>query len=239
MRLAPFIVVACSLLQACGIVLDDSQNLLVRQNEDKFAPELGQVTWCDVGCQLFADLRRESTTTYEATLAGPAHAWMGSHTLTLDAGRHGPLSSHPRHADWKTLCFDAITQPTVGVTSAACLLDTDGDNAFEEAMFPNLRMYFDLDQPAPYTIATHTEYAFGAGTYQRVLTYEGLSERTIRLAYRESVGGLSHVAFKQDLTYALAPDGTADIEFNGARLRVLEANELGIRYIVDSGFTPR
>lgn len=67
-----------------------------------------------------------------------------------------------------------------------------------------------------------------ADNFQRQLLYEGKVGNELRLSYREFRGDLARPAFSQELTFDLG--GGSIVGIKGARLEVLEVNNLGIRY---------
>lgn len=69
-----------------------------------------------------------------------------------------------------------------------------------------------------------------SGGFRREIVYGGVAKGVVSLSYREFSRDMARPAFTQQLTYDLA-DG-AEIGFRGARIKVLEANNLGMRYIV-------
>lgn len=71
------------------------------------------------------------------------------------------------------------------------------------------------------------------GSSRKELLYGGRAGDTIRVAYRETRGGLFSQAFQQELVYDLSESGV--IRFRGMVIEVLEATNGHIRYIVRSG----
>jgi hypothetical protein len=70
----------------------------------------------------------------------------------------------------------------------------------------------------------------GPDGFRVQLLYSGVSKGTVALSYREFMRDLARPAFSQELTYDLA-DGD-EIGFRGARLKVLKATNVSIKYIV-------
>lgn len=78
------------------------------------------------------------------------------------------------------------------------------------------------------TVATQSAFS-------RELVYSGVSQGTVSILYREYKSDLARPAFSQELKYDLR-DGN-EIGFHGARIRVLKAGNLSIRYIVTKPLT--
>ncbi len=69
---------------------------------------------------------------------------------------------------------------------------------------------------------------------QQTLIYSGRVGNRIRLGYRESSGSLARPAFSNEAEYDLS--SSQEIAYRGARIRVLEADNQKIRYVVLSNF---
>lgn len=72
------------------------------------------------------------------------------------------------------------------------------------------------------------------GYFQRELIYNGGSGSVIIIKYREFINDLARPAFTQDLTYDLSKSDI--IGFRGARIRVLEADNISVKYKILSYF---
>lgn len=70
----------------------------------------------------------------------------------------------------------------------------------------------------------------GAKTFRRILSYSGVSRGVVTLEYREFSGDLARPAFTQSATYDLAEG--REIAFRGARLEILSADNISVRYRV-------
>lgn len=70
----------------------------------------------------------------------------------------------------------------------------------------------------------------GSDGFKIQLLYGGLSKGTVSLSYREFMRDLARPAFSQELSYDLT-DGE-EIGFRGARIRVLKATNVSIRYMI-------
>ena len=69
------------------------------------------------------------------------------------------------------------------------------------------------------------------------ILYQGAAGAVLRLLYREFVEDMARPAFSQELTFDLDPEGKAVAVVKGARLVISEADNEGITYIVESGFS--
>ncbi len=116
----------------------------------------------------------------------------------------------------------------------ACFFDADADKAFDHVKVVNLGIASSkqvLTPAAPYTLSD----APRATGYRYELVYEGRSEQVIDLSYREFIDDMSRPAFEQDLHYTLTAEGTTEITFRSARLRIAAADNQAIRFDILSG----
>lgn len=71
---------------------------------------------------------------------------------------------------------------------------------------------------------------FIKGSFKRELVYNGKSQTTVKLSYREYMDNMIRPAFSQDLSYDLSEGNV--IGFKGMKIEVLEATNSLIRFIV-------
>lgn len=72
---------------------------------------------------------------------------------------------------------------------------------------------------------------------QQTLIYSGRVGNRIRIGYREASGNMARPAFSNEAEYDLST--SQEIAYRGARLRVIEADNQKIRYVVLSNFNTR
>lgn len=70
----------------------------------------------------------------------------------------------------------------------------------------------------------------GPNAFRQELIYSGVSQGTITIEYREFTNDMARPAFSQTLRYDL--NEGREIGFRGARLEILEANNISVRYRV-------
>lgn len=75
----------------------------------------------------------------------------------------------------------------------------------------------------------------GESKFSQEILYSGMSGGALRLSYREFADGLARPAFQQDANYDYQPGVT--VSFKGAKLRVLNADNNTINYVIESGFS--
>lgn len=114
-----------------------------------------------------------------------------------------------------------------------CFVDDNSDDHFDRYRPSSGFIMFKLDRPLPYK---RFDLSIDSGGFKYELLYLGLSERTLRLSYREFTDNLARPAFQQDLTYTLADEGNTQISFRKLRIEVIAADNNQMTYKVLSGF---
>jgi len=110
-----------------------------------------------------------------------------------------------------------------------CYADEDADGDFDK---PGRDPESGKKTDIPYT--THRIHIdVPSDGFRTELVYQGSGGGVLRLAYREFIDDMARPAFTQDLTYDLSPNGsTTMIAFQTLNVEVLEANNMGLRYVV-------
>lgn len=202
---------------------------VVRSGET-FTPSLGEEVVVDVGSPVLVatpyDVRSaDSALTNDVTVAGTTSG--APFTLVVPAGT--PMSDEGGGYSPRTFHFDGRgPRPTevhfqmAGSAAPVARLSW----GFWKERHQISRGRFELARmecvAAPYRSLT------------RQLSFVGVSRGVISLEYREFAGDIARPAFTQVATYDLADGQT--ISFRGARIEVLSADNLGIRYRVLRSF---
>ncbi|CAN7262316.1 hypothetical protein LJR164_001181 [Phenylobacterium sp. LjRoot164] len=84
----------------------------------------------------------------------------------------------------------------------------------------------------PYEPATYVEN--GKVSFRVEFIYTGVANNILSATYREFRDDMARPAFSQDLKYDISQDKV--IGFKGARIEVLSAGNVGIKYVVQKGF---
>jgi hypothetical protein len=104
----------------------------------------------------------------------------------------------------------------------------------DKTQAPSVMAFSGLDQASfavPNIQIKPTECtSVGINGFRRELVYSGSSKDGIQILYREYLDDKARPAFSQQLTYDLASG--AEIGFGGARLKVIEATNVGIKFVV-------
>ena len=70
--------------------------------------------------------------------------------------------------------------------------------------------------------------------FKRELSYAGGGKNSISILYREFKGNLARPAFTQEIKFDISEDNV--IGFKGARFKIIQASNTGIKYTVIKHF---
>lgn len=143
------------------------------------------------------------------------------------------LASRPKRGGGSEYCTVEQTYSGPGGPSIVCFSGPPTLDYFTHIRVPPLKYGAWTTLKSHVTFET-AEVMLGEG-FKMELLYQGISDDTLRLAYREFSENLARPAFHQDLTYTLSPDGPTEIRFRTLVLEVTSADNSGIRYRVTHG----
>ncbi len=89
--------------------------------------------------------------------------------------------------------------------------------------------------PAPVRFEKADVVVPGTGSFKYELLYQGLSNKSLRLSYREYSNDMARPAFFQDVSYDVVSFPTT-IAFKNVKIEVLDAGNNGLTYKVLSPF---
>lgn len=200
-------------------------------------PKIGETAKAEVGDSLYKEGTKTLLTKYRAIIKEDASSSMANgYKLDLKAGSQGVMLMRP---DTKVplLCFFTKNTGVMGFFGDAnvtgCLVDTNGDQIFRQAMFKEYQGYFPLSKPVPYDIEKSETLIESRDDFYVDVLYQGISKGEVKISYREFSGGLARPAFNQDVSYELNANGAATIGFKGMRIRVIKATSESIEYVID------
>jgi hypothetical protein len=120
-------------------------------------------------------------------------------------------------------------------TDFACFYDNDNDGVFDHQRVTNLGIASSKRPLVPGVAYTKGEGSVAKG-FKSELVYLGRSDNVINLRYLDYTDDLEQPSYSQELKYTLEARGPTEISFRDARLKVLSADNLAIRYEILSGF---
>jgi hypothetical protein len=124
----------------------------------------------------------------------------------------------------------------LGPARSVCFLDRDSDGYFNRMAVVAPVPYKTRIDPTPYRREmVGTQHAKVPITgFKKELIYQGRSGEVLKIQYREFLDDLARPAFYQDINYDFSPGGI--IAFQSARIEVVDANNLWIKYRVLAGW---
>lgn len=200
-------------------------------------PAIGEVATAEVGDSLYQEGIRTVSRRFHATLKGDVESKMDNgYVLSLKAGSAGDMLMR-RDSHTPLLCFMTRNTGVLGFFGdknvVGCLVDTKGNQVFDQAMFKEYNAYFKLSSPTPYEVKVTETESESPDDFHVDILYQGMSKGEVKISYREFSRGIARPAFTQDVSYELDPDGTAIIGFKGMRIKVLKATGHDLRYILE------
>jgi hypothetical protein len=122
--------------------------------------------------------------------------------------------------------------PRINSQSEYCLAVNNADEAYGYTLCKTKSVYPITWNPKPNTFLKKVDRVYLKDSFKQELIYNGKSQNTIKLSYREFKDDFARPAFSQGLTYDLSEGKT--IEFRGMKIEILEATNSGIKFIVKS-----
>lgn len=192
--------------------------------KEGYFPEVNKVTTVNVGQPMVTEY--EYFSEKKAILMGNVSA--GIMLARRDASKG--MSLVPVTSDG----IEVFCLPPGGLGSP-CFRDEDNDKKFEWAY--SLNGYNALIEkmqitPVPYKKMQHKL----KDGFKYELLYQGLDEDVVKISYREYTENLARPAFRQEISYNLKSGGDTDIQFKDVNLTIHHADNMGVKYTVNSGF---
>lgn len=184
-------------------------------------PAAGVVTTVSVGSQVH-EYRNEVTNirnviTIDTEMKGGQ--WLVP--IVVPAG----TEFYPNHATDSKVKFKAcVDQGGMGY----CGYDDDGDGDFDR-MLGSGAFALKLKKAVPYSTKVLTSVS-DANSFKQVVLYQGATNDTLRLSYREFKNDMARDAFTQELTIPLGKTFPQDVAVKALKLRVHQINGLGMTY---------
>lgn len=196
------------------------------------APELAQVSEVTVGSTVFSQFRYWSKTGYR--MVDPVTTKVMLSTINIAPGEF----VLPAEADGaKAFCTErlAYIDPLAGPWKPVCFVDTAQNGTFDIVKVAPGAVWF-KNQIKPAVRYEKSELIVPRPDAKKTeLLYQGYSTKTVKLSYREYMNDFARPAFFQDVTYDV-PEFPTTITFRTVRIKLLSADNNGLRYQVLSGF---
>jgi len=117
---------------------------------------------------------------------------------------------------------------TTGDLIYACFFDANNDGVFEDAMWGGSRT--SLNDKTKYVKVDQT--VTNVDGFKREILFQGRTEKTIKLKYREFMNDMARPAYSQDIEYFIDAKGTTSGNFKGLKIEVISIEGNYIKYRV-------
>lgn len=133
-------------------------------------------------------------------------------------------------------CTERLTyiDPLVGPLKPSCYVEGADGKLTAVHVAPGA-VWFEKALPFPVRFEKAEIPLPGSNSFKNELLYQGISNKTLRLSYREYSNDMARPAYFQDVSYEI-PSLPTTISFKNVRLEVLEAGNAGLTYRVLSSF---
>lgn len=224
------IVGAAILVGGCGSIQIASGGLVIDQVGQR--PDLNDESVATIGNPIFEQYQYKSKVGNRLLEGIDIRFKMGR--IVASAGEFvvpAYVEGAPAYCTESRAYYDYL----VGPLTTACFKDENGDGTFEMALARPGGVVYEsrLDHPIPY--AKSEVILNNTDGFKREIIYEGYSNKTLRLYYREFIGDMVRPIYAQEATYEIT-SFPLDITFKSLLLEISSAGNNGIAYKVKRGF---
>lgn len=219
-------------LSGCGSIPTVKEGNQVSEQVGR-SPELNKSAQAPVGGSVYSQFRYWSKVGYRledpvwftVNLMVPVRIEAGEFVLPSDAGgEQGYCTERLAYVD-----------PLVGPRSRVCFVSSNGGSTFAKAKVAPGMVWLNYDLQSPVRVSKSELIVPRADALKSELLYQGYSNKTVKLSYREYVNDFARPAFFQDVSYDVA-SFPATVTFRSVKLNLLGADNNGLQYEVLSGF---
>lgn len=218
-------------LTGCGSMLQLSPPSPVTEKLVK-VPELNTTASATVGSTIYKQARYWSKTGYR--LVDPVVTTLALNTVRANAGSFLVPATFDGSSGYCTEQL-ALSDLLVGPLARACFVDSNKSGSFD-TLKGAPGMYWFQKRLEPAARYETSELAIERDdAIKSELIYQGYSNKSIKLSYREYIRDMARPSYFQDVTYDVQEFPTT-VSFRSVRLNILGADSNGLRYQVLSGF---
>ena len=217
-------------LAGCSTVQVTEKNLVTEKVGQ--LPSLGTQGSTPVGGVVFSQFRYWSKVAYRLDVPVNVSLMLGRVVVA-----QGDFLV-PALIDGKSaLCTEkrAYVDLVVGPHAIACFFDLAANGTFTRMSAAPGVVWIEKDLPTPARYSKSELTSPRADSFKYEILYQGISNKAVRLSYREFVNDLARPAYFQDVSYDIAMF-PATITFRTVRIEVLSADNNSLVYRVLSGF---
>jgi hypothetical protein len=122
-----------------------------------------------------------------------------------------------------------------GMTKNACFADRNNDGLLDQVMIASDLVWWHEDVSPGIKFGPGVETAPIDRSINSQLLYQGYSNKTLRIAYREYAGNLARPSFSQDLSYEITSFPT-EVTFRKITIQVRSVGNQGLEYQILGGY---
>jgi hypothetical protein len=195
-------------------------------------PELNTISKINVGDSLFSQFRYWSKTGTRLSDNVSVGFALGSVRASSGAFLVRSIANNKT-----AFCTEQNTyfDPLAGAIKPACFVDSKRDGTLTHVLVAPGLVWFEKELPNPVKYEESELLVPRQNAFRNELLFQGASNKTLRLLYREFVNDMARPAFFQDVSYDLT-SVPMTVNFRSVRIEVIEAGNDGLTYRVLSGF---
>jgi hypothetical protein len=217
-------------LSGCATQQTLERNTVVEKTGRK--PDLNAISKINVGDSLYSQFRYWSKTGSRLSESVNMGFMLGR--ISVNSGDflvRSVAKDKSAYCTEKNAYFDLLAGPIAPV----CFVDSKNSGVFSDVLAAPGLVWFEkaLQQPAKYEISELIVPRTDA--FRNELLFQGVSNKVLKLSYREFVNDMARPAYFQDVTYDVT-GWPMTVTFRSVRIEVIEAGNDGVTYRVMSGF---
>lgn len=187
-------------------------------------PEIGKVKKVDVGVNMYEKTYRIDYDTYKLSIKTEATVEVPGATLNT----YNNDIQYDLYA-WGKDKHKAFCALLIRANRKVCLVDPEDSGYFNYAAYGNLDHLYKLG----YSIKYETEKMlprYDSKSFRYIALYQGYSDGTAKISFREFFDNTARPAFTQDISYQLNKKSDTIVGFKGLRIRIISADNTSITY---------
>lgn len=194
-------------------------------------PAIGAVATTPVGGSVFSQYRFLGRTVYR--FMEPVTVGFALGRISVNAGDTLAKATFDGKSGYCTERFTYI-DPLVGPHATSCYVEGEPGIFSAVSVSPGM-VWMSKSLPNPVRFERADMVMPGSNSFKYELLYQGLTNKSLRLSYREYSNDMARPAFFQDVSYDVASFPTI-IAFKNVKIEVLNASNNGLTYKVLSPF---
>lgn len=241
---AYFVIISLVSLSACSsskLTRAGFPDLVTKKEVTEiYSPIIGTKHEAMIGDSLFSKMIKQETQNKVVTLLSNSNADMDNgYSISLKYGQTSKLYTlnKQHHAFCDNVLAKSASFLFLGKSAKSCLVDLDNNGDFESASFSGYKGVYPLNRSIKYNVTDLTpKIFFREDEFRREAIYQGVSNNTIKVLFREYKNNYIRDSFSQTIFYDLDSGGETLIAFKGFQAKIHKASGTNITYTVTSPF---